>query len=280
MHLVIAPVGPAAGLPPPLMAALDARLAQAEIVHRETLDPLDPHTPLERLLGGLRGLPPDAALPLAAWRLGERLLCWSFVSPLHVQLEASQALALHPELLGLDEARSHALWELLAPLFPAEEGWERAWLDPVTWAVAHPQLEGLKLAGWERAMDRPLTPWLPEDRRIRRWTNEAQMLLHGAAQPQAALRVNSIWFWGAGQHAGEELPDDLVIDARLAEPLRRQDAAALAAAWAPLIARIPAEGLLSLVGEQGFVTLRLTPQPWWRRWRRRGPRAAELLEGL
>lgn len=282
MHLVIAPVG--ADLPASTLSALDPLLAQADIVHRETLSPLDPHTALERLLGRLRGLPADAALPLAAWQLDERQLPWAFVGPLHVQLEASQALALDPSLLDLDAVQSHACWELLAELFPAGEGWERAWLDPLTWAVAHPQLAGLSLASRERVVDRPLTPWLPEDRRIRRWTNEAQMLLHAHAHahqlPGQGLKPNSIWFWGAGQHAGEELPEDLRIDERLKAALQRGDMSAIEAAWAELIAQIPTNGLLSLVGEQGSVTLRLAPRPWWQRWMRRGPRAAELIAGL
>ncbi len=281
MHLVIAPVG--AGLPAAALAALDQRLAQAEIVHRETLDPLDPHTALERLLGRLRGLAADAPLPLAAWQLDERLLPWAFVGPLHVQLEASQALALDPSQLELDAAQSHQCWELLAELFPASEGWERAWLDPLTWAVAHPQLgdlAGLSLASRERVVDRPLTPWLPEDRRIRRWTNEAQMLLHAHPLPGQGLKPNSIWFWGAGQHAGEDLPEDLRVDDRLKAALQRGDATAIEAAWAELIALIPTDGLLSLVGEQGSVTLRLALRPWWQRWVRRGPRAAELIAGL
>lgn len=278
MHLVIAPVG--STLPAAALSALDQRLAPAELVHRETLDPLDPHTPLERLLGRLRGLAPDASLPLAAWQLDERVLPWAFVGPLHVQLEASQALALDPSLLDLDAAQSHACWDLLAELFPASEGWERAWLDPLTWAVAHPQLAGLRLASRERVVDRPLTPWLPEDRRLRRWTNEAQMLLHAHPLPGAGLQPNSIWFWGAGAHAGEALPDDLRVDDRLKAVLQRGDAAATETAWAELIALIPPDGLLSLVGEQGSVTLRLAPRPWWQRWVRRGPRAAELVAGL
>ena len=289
MHLVIAPVGPAAGLPAPVLSALDALLAGAEALNAPPLDPLDPHTPLERLLGRLRGLPDSAALPLAAWRLDDRLLPWAFISPVHLQLEASQAVALRPELLKLSDEESRALFELLAPLFPPEEGWERAWLDAQTWAVSHPSLEGLRLASLERAVDRPLTPWLPTERTIRRWTNEAQMLLHAhplnaAREREGRLRVNSIWWWGAGRHAGEALPEPLQIDERLRRPLLDQDLAALAAGWRALLADLPSPGsppwLLSLVGEQGLQTLSFGARPWWQRWLRRGPRAAELLAAL
>lgn len=288
MHFLIAPAGQMPGLPPELFEPLDALLADAELLPTPVDEPLDPHTPLERLLGGLRGLAPDAALPLAAWRLADRTLCWSFISPLHLQIEASQVLALRPELLALDEAQSHQLFEALAPLFPRDEGWEMAWLDPLTWAVAHPQLDGLQLASLARIADRPLTPWLPEDRRIRRWTNEAQMLLHAHplnAQRAAAgqLPVNSIWWWGAGRHAGEELPADLHTDSRLAGPLMAQDSSALASAWQALQVELPRQRepwLLSLAGERGHCSLRIAPRPWWQRWRRRGPRLASLLEAL
>ena len=109
------------------------------------------------------------------------------------------------------------------------------------------------------------------------------MLLHAHPQGGPGLRPNSIWFWGAGQHAGEDLPADLRIDERLADPLRSGDESAIEAAWAALMAnieRLPADGLLSLVGDQGSVTLRLAARPWWRRWGRRGPRAAELIASL
>lgn len=279
MHLVITSVG--TGLPAGIVAALDACLRSAEIVHRDSLDPLDPHTPLERLMGRLRGLPADAALPLAAWRLEDRSRPWVFVGPLHVQLQASQALALDPALLDLDATASQACWALLAELFPDAEGWQRVWLDPLTWALGHEQLADLRLASRERAVDRPLTPWLPEDRRLRRWTNEAQMLLH--TQGGAGLRPNSIWFWGAGRHAGTALPAGLRVDDRLAAPLRAGDEPALAAAWRELIALIeamPAGARISLVGEQASLTLSLAARSWWRRLTGRGPRAAELLAGL
>jgi len=289
MHLVIAPAGPLAGLPAEARAALEALLASAELLSAAPLDPLDLHTPTERLLGRLRGLPDSAALPLAAWRLDERLLHWAFISPIHLQLEANRALALHPAQLQLSDADSHTLFELLAPLFPADEGWERAWLDAQTWAVAHPQLQGLRLASVERAVDRPLTPWLPQERTIRRWTNEAQMLLHAqplnaAREREGKLRVNSIWWWGAGRHAGEELPAGLQIDERLHAPLLAQDLPQLAAAWRVLADELPKPGsppwLLSLAGEQGLATLQIGERPWWQRLLRRGPRLDDLFAGL
>lgn len=257
MHLVIELEGHAP--PAAALQALDEGLRGALNLRHHRLDPLDPHSALERLLGGLRGLGEQAALPLAAWQLDERRLPWVFLSPVHLQFDASQVVALP---VSPDAPTSHQLWDTLAPLFPESEGWQRAWLDANTWALAHEQLADLRLASLSRVIDRPLAPWLPQERSLRRWTNEAQMLLHTLPQPASSRRVNSVWWWGAGRYAGEALPEGLHI-VKAGEP------------WPEL----PRKGLLSLTGERGFATVQLGALPWWQPWRR-GPRAAQWLETL
>lgn len=249
-------------------AWLGTLLAQAAELPACQPDPLDPHTPAERWLGHLHGLPDEAALPLAAWTLRERSRPWCFVSPVHLQLEAAQVLALPQQALALSEADSRTLFALMAPLFPAAEGWELQWLSPLQWALAHEQLDGLRLASLRKAEGRPLTPWLPEDRRLRRWTNEVQMLWHeqplNRARAEAGLpAVNSIWWWGAGRFAGEP-----------PEALQQHEG------W-PTALELPAGSVLALAGERQVRSFEIGARRWWQRLLGgRAPDAATLLASL
>lgn len=263
MHCLIAPAG--ASPQPAWMHPLDALLARAAELPPCAPDPLDLHTPAERWLGRLHGLPDSAALPLAAWRLQDRSRPWAFVSPLHLRVQATQVSALPQSLLALTDAESRALFDALAPLFPADEGWEWQWLSPLTWAASHAELDGLALASLERAVDRPVTPWLPQERRIRRWTNEAQMLWH--THPVNAARelaVNSIWWWGAGRFAGEP-------PTQLQQPLDEAQAA-------EAMASLQRGDVLALAGERQVRSFQLGGRPWWKLGR--GPRAADVLGSL
>lgn len=275
MHCLIAPAGALPSQASPDW--LDALLARSREIPEPDPDPLDPHSPAERLQGRLAGLPEDAALPLAAWTLGDDQLPWAFLSPVHLQIETNQVVALPQSALQLQEAESRALFDSLSELFPAHEGWQLRWLDPLRWAIGHEQLDGLRLASLERAVNRPLTPWLPEDKRIRRWTNEVQMLWHGHAVNSArAWPVNSIWWWGAGRALQPRPP--LQLENGLALALEQQDPQALAAAWEALRPRLQAaNGELSLAGERRLRRFALGARRWWQR---RGPRAAEVLGSL
>jgi hypothetical protein len=253
MHCLIEP---AAGEPTPDW--LDPLLARAAEIPEAFIDPLDPHTPAERLLGRLAGLPADAALPLAAWQVaepGERGP-WVLLSPVHLQIETNQVVALPQSVMGLDAVTGTALFQTLGELFPEADGWQRRMLSPLTWALSHEQLAGLRLASLGRAVNRPLTPWLPDDKRIRRWTNEVQMLWHGRPAMNG-LTPNSVWWWGAGE-------------APVAAPeLRRY------AGFPP--AEPEGISLLSLAGDEKLRSFRLGGRRWWQR---RGAAAAEVLASL
>lgn len=256
MHCLISTAG-AAGAPD----WLDALLARAAELPACQPDPLDLHTPAERWLGRLHGLPLDAPLPLAAWLLRDRSRCWCFISPVHLRVEATQVSMPAQAVLDLNEADSRALFTAIAPLFPADEGWELQWLSPLTWAVAHASLDGLALASLAKAADRPVTPWLPQDKRIRRWTNEVQMTWHGhPVNAGRALPVNSIWWWGAGRFAGEP-------------PAQLQQHEGWPAALA-----LGRGDVLALAGDTQVRSFEIQARPWWKL--SRGPRAAEVLASL
>lgn len=263
MHCLIEGAPPDGAAP----AWLQTLLAQAAERAPCQPDPLDLHTPAERWVGCLHGLPADAALPLAAWTLRERTRPWCFIGPVHLQLEAAQVLALPQAQLGLVEADSRALFETLAPLFPAAEGWELQWLSPLRWVLAHEQLDGLQLASLHKAEGRPLTPWLPEDRRLRRWTNEVQMLWHGhpvnRRRAQAGLPpVNSLWWWGAGRFAGEP-----------------PEALQWLTQW-PATLELPRGSLLALAGERQVRCFEIGARRWWHGLRGRAPDASAVLVSL
>lgn len=261
MHCLIAPTGAWPGGAP---ALLDPLLAKALEQPPCRPDPLDLHTPAERWLGRVRGLPDAAALPLAAWALGERERPWAYLSPLHLQMDMSQATALPPAELDLPEADSRALFEALLPLFAAQDGWVLRWCSPLLWAVSHEQLAGLQLASLARVVNRPLTPWLPQDRALRRWTNEVQMLWHthavNTARTAHGLRpVNSVWWWGAGRWAGQPVPCQVHTHC-------------------PGVLSLPKGAVLALAGEQQVRSFQVQARPWWRLVR--PPRAAEVLASL
>jgi hypothetical protein len=274
MHRLIA----LAGVPPgraPALAQLEALLARSLELPLPPPDELDLHTPAERLLG-------QGRLPLAAWRV-QQPGAWVFVSPVHLQIEVNQVLALPQAALEVDAQESRALFDAIAPLFPSDEGWQRLWMDPLTWALAHPQLEGLDLASLGRVTNRPLTPWLPHDRNVRRWTNEVQMLWHGhavntARATQRRIAINSLWWWGAGVASGSQ--PAIEQDNRLT---LAKDATEWANSLQSVMDDLPqaARGwTLSLAGERRACSFAVGAKPFWQRWRKVGPKAVDLLGSL
>jgi len=222
----------------PNLSALLRRLAPAE--PSVSGDEFSLNTPAEQWLAQLRGWSGAAAatgcLPTAAWRRSEAQLPasplpWALLTPLHLSVASDGVTALDPRLLELQAAESRELFDALAELFPAAEGWQREWLSPLEWLVAHETLDGLPCASLERVINRDVDTWMPQARSMRTLQNEIQMLLH-RAQPnterevRGALVVNSVWISGCGRAAQiAPLPPGLSIDSRL-------QAAFLAGDWA------------------------------------------------
>ena len=275
MHCLIATTGVAGGV-----AAGPELQALLRDWHAETPDlggdPAHPDTPFERLLGQARGLTADAALPLGAWAAectGLQAPAWALLTPLHLELDAQQALALPLAALALDDAESRALFNDLQPLFPDAQGWQSAYLEPTQWLIGHACLAELRCASVQRIVQRPLTPWLPGERWLRRLQNEAQMLLHAhpvnlARMARGALAVNSVWIHGAGAPAGQALPVSLVQ-----EPHHPLDPEAATAHWQRLDAgpiaalrRAAAQGQPARLSLAGDVRARswVPAKPRWR----------------
>ncbi|MFG6465743.1 hypothetical protein [Roseateles sp. BYS87W] len=252
-------------------------------------DAFSPHPPHHLAQAALRG---QAAPSAAAWAVNEGAACaWARLTPVHLAVGTDGVDVLPPAALPLtaDEA---AQWQaVLEELWPVAEGWQWRALKDGHWALGHPGAldapEFSAAASIERAAGRPIEPWLPQSRVLRRWQNEAQMLMHGhplnaAREARGEHAINSVWMGDIGR-AGRLMPD-LVVDARLTAPMLNGDLAAWAEAWRQLDAGPLAQPLtsLTLCGERSAQRFTAQPLPWWTRLQRRwqAPEPAAVLEAL
>lgn len=249
-------------------------------------DEFSPHPPHHLALAALRG---QVAPSAAAWAAGAGPeLAWALLTPVHLAVGTDGVDVLPPAALQLSESDAARLVATLRELWPEAEGWRWQLLDATRWALGHASaLDGLQAASIERAAGRPIEPWLPEARVLRRWQNEAQMLLHGHAlnierEARGELAVNAVWIGDIGRAGGA--PADVQVDGRLTGPLLAGDLAGWAEAWQRLDAGPLARELssLTLCGER--FARRFTRQPlgWVEALRRRfrTPDVAAIVEAL
>lgn len=276
-----------ASLALPNLAALLARLSPAETWGSDEFAPQPPH---HLALAALRGQAEPSA---AAWAVDAGPeLAWALLTPVHLAVGTDGVDVLPPAALHLSESDAARFAALLRELWPEHEGWHWRLLDATRWAIGHASaLEGLHAASIERAAGRPIEPWLPESRTLRRWQNEAQMLLHGHAlneerEARGAHAVNSVWIGDIGRSHGRAA--DVTVDARLAEPLLAGDLAGWAEAWqrldaGPLAALLKQpDARLTLCGERFARHFKAQPlsliDKLKRRWQT--PDVAAMLEAL
>ncbi len=247
-------------LPLPNLTALLARLSLAETWGSDEFSPQPPH---HLALAALRGQAQPSA---AAWAVdADAELAWALMTPVHLAVGTDGVDVLPPAALQLSESDAARFAAVLQELWPTAEGWHWRMLDATRWAIGHATaLEGLSAASIERAAGRPIEPWLPDSRVLRRWQNEAQMLLHGHAlnlerEARGEHAINSVWIGDIGRSNGR--PAHVSVDARLTEPLLNGDLAAWAEAWQRLDAGPLAGELtsLTLCGER--FARRFTAQP-------------------
>ncbi len=295
MHVLIADAGLSPGFTPPALPHLTQLLSQWALVDQHGGDPTDPHPPAERVLAALRGHAPHDALPTAAWLLQAAGIDpgtqpWALLTPVHVQLDAKQALLLRPAQLQLCADESAALWTAVAPLFPGDEGWHTRTISPTQWLVSHASLAGWQAASLARVELRTLDAWLPQSRPLRRLQNEIQMTLfepplNAEREAQGLLTVNSVWISGVGVARGQT--STVVVNDSLREPLLTSNVQAWQSAWQqldqtliePLLA---SGGRLTLAGETWAHTYAPQAQAWWRKLlsRPQPGRVNQVLEAL
>lgn len=267
----------------PNLSALLARLSPGQTWGSDEFSPQPPH---HLALAALRGQTEPSA---AAWAVDAGPeLSWALMTPVHLAVGSDGVDVLPPAALNLSESDAARFTALLRELWPESEGWQWRLLDATQWAIGHASaLDDLQAASIERAAGRPIEPWLPQSRLLRRWQNEAQMLMHGhplneEREARGEQVVNSVWIGDIGRSGGTK--PDVTVDARLTEPLLNGDLAAWAEAWQRLDAGPLAAPLtsLTLCGER--VARRFTAQPLSlidkikRRWQ--APDVAAVLEAL
>jgi len=249
-----------ASLALPNLSAQLARLSPTETWGSDEFSPQPPH---QLALAALRGQAEPSA---AAWAVDAGPeLNWALMTPVHLAVGTDGVDVLPPAALNLSESDAARFAALLRELWPDSEGWQWRLLDATRWAIAHATaLDGLSAASFERAAGQHIEPWLPESRTLRRWQNEAQMLLHGHAlneerEARGEPVVNSVWIGDIGRSNGRRT--DVVVDARLTEPLLNGDLAAWAEAWQRLDAGPLSKELTSLTLSGERFARRFTAQP-------------------
>ena len=267
----------------PGLAAQLARLSPAETWGSDEFSTQPPH---HVALAALRGQAEPSA---AAWAVdADPALAWALLTPVHLSVGTDGVDVLPPAALRLSESDAARFAALLQELWPAAEGWQWRLLDATRWALGHATaLDGLAAASIERAAGRPIEPWLPQSRVLRRWQNEAQMLLHShplnaEREARGELVVNSVWIGDIGRAGGAK--PDLRVDHRLTEPLLAGDLAAWAEAWQRLDAGPLAQPLqsLTLCGERFARRFTAQPLSWVEKLRRRwrAPELSAVMESL
>lgn len=265
---------------------LTARLARLSPTDSWGGDEFSSQPPHQLALAALRGQSQPSA---AAWAVDAGPeLAWALMTPVHLAVGSDGVDVLPPAALHLSESESARFAALLRELWPEAEGWHWRLLDAHRWAIGHASaLDGLQAASFERAAGRPIEPWLPEARVLRRWQNEAQMLLHGHVlnqerEARGEHAINSVWIGDIGRSNGNQA--DVIVDARLTDPLLNGDLAAWAEAWQRLDAGPLAQPLASLTLSGERFARRFTAQPLSlvEKLRRRfkAPDVAAVLEAL
>ncbi|ABM34249.1 phosphoglycerate mutase [Paracidovorax citrulli] len=226
------------GLGLPHLDRLLARLSPAGTDAGEESDFTPPH---ERALARHLGLPASRAgtTPWAAWERHAAQpgpadgSAWAWVTPCQWQVGADQVMLADPAALGLDEAGSRALMDILAPWF-AEDGIELAYDAPTRWLARSALFDGLATASLDRVVQRDVRAWMPDAaqaRLLHRLHSEMQMLLYthpfnDARAERGLAPVNAFWVHGAGR-----LPEGALPPASMPEVPRALRDAALHEDW-------------------------------------------------
>ncbi len=258
----------------PRLSALLARLTTTTTWGSDEFAPDAPHELAQAAAWG------QAVPSVAAWAADAPSLAWALLSPLHLAVASDGVDVLPPSALDLSASEAARYLAVLRELWPEAQGWQMRALDAQRWLLGHASaLEGLHAASLERVAGRAIEPWLPESRLLRRWQNEAQMLLHEhplnqAREARGERVVNSIWLSGIGRADGAR--PDLTVDARLSEPLLNGDLAAWAEAFEALDAG-PIAALLAAARRGEPVSLTLAGERYARRF---VPRPSGLMASL
>jgi hypothetical protein len=236
-----------------------------------------PHMPAEMALAAACG---QAEPTPAAWAANEAAYAWARVTPVHLAVGSDGVDMAPPHVLELSATEWQDLATVAAQLWPADEGWACKPHPDGGWLIAHATLlDGMEAASLDRVAGGPIEPWLPQARMLKRWQNEAQMLLHtlpvnAAREAAGQLAVNSVWISDIGR-AGGPAPQ-FQVEPALTAPWQEGDLATWCEAWQALDAGA-VTALLAAADSGQTVSLTLAGPRFARRFE---PRSMGLAQRL
>lgn len=156
----------------------------------------------------LAGVPKQADWPVAAHRMDAREAgdaYWLCADPLNLQLDRDRLLIDPADLADLDARAADTLIAALNAHF-AGDGLVLSAVSPTAWVMRMPRALAVSAPAPGEAAGLPASAVLPtgaDAAWVRRFSSEAQMLLHQAFQAESAKNpafppVNSLWIWGGG----------------------------------------------------------------------------------
>lgn len=252
------------------------------------------------------GLLPFAAHAAAADGIATGELAWALLTPTHWQLGRDDVTLLDPDLLGLAEAESRALFASAGELLESE-GFDVAWGASDRWYAARADLQALATASLDRVIGRNVDRWLRASANggagekravaslVRRLQSEAQLVFHShavneAREERGELAVNSFWLSACGRHQPADPAATPELATALRSPLLGADWAAWAEAWRALdagalarllaLARRGEAVTLTLCGERTAARYSLAPRSLWQRLRTTTVAAHDVLAAL
>lgn len=252
------------------------------------------------------GLLPFAAHAAAADGIATGELAWALLTPTHWQLGRDDVTLLDPDLLGLAEAESRALFASAGELLESE-GFDVAWGASDRWYAARADLQALATASLDRVIGRNVDRWLRASANggagekravaslVRRLQSEAQLVFHShavneAREERGELAVNSFWLSACGRRQPAEPAATPELATALRSPLLGADWAAWAEAWRALdagalarllaLARRGEAVTLTLCGERTAARYSLAPRSLWQRLRTTTVAAHDVLAAL
>jgi hypothetical protein len=255
---------------------------------------------------GSDGLLPFAAQAAAADGVATGDLAWALLTPSHWQLGRDDVTMLDPDLLGLAEAESRALFASAGELL-ASEGFAVAWGASDRWYAARDDLQALATASLDRVIGRNVDRWLRASARgpadetratlslVRRLQSEAQLVFHShdvneAREERGELTANSFWLSGCGRRQLVDAAQTPEVASALRAPLLHADWATWAEAWRALdadaiarlltLARRGEPVTLTLCGERTAARYSLAPRSLWQRLRATTVVAHDVLISL
>jgi hypothetical protein len=263
---------------------LQRLLGQWQVAHSHLAEETSRTPPHEHALAQALGLPTDdGRIPWAAWhhhQAGHATgdAAWAWVTPCQWQVGADHVTMGHPDALGLDEAASRSLLDVVAPWF-AQDDLHLQYVSPTRWLAHGPLLQGLATTSLDRVLQRDVRPWMPDPtqaRPLHRLHSEMQMLLYthpynDTRAAQGLPPINAFWVHGAG--ALPTPPTSATpptTDERLRTPALQENWEAWAQVWQALDAGPVADLLqkasqghsvrLTLCGERGHTTWHNAPR--------------------